>query len=651
MAKRKKKKQVPVSPPRPIQPAEKTDLEKGLDKAERLIARRAYREALNILEDLNQQYPNQADVLLLMGEVFYQLKDYDDYLRVSYRLHQLMPDDPDATFDLAGAYVVNGLPALGLVTYRNYLKRWPHHSLAADAQQRVKTLEDVLVRLQAGREPLMDAETLALHDEVQFCLNTGEYRRGIRVAEKLLSRYPDFIPVRNNLSLLLWLEGNLDRAIKEAQRVLDMDPTNIQALSNLSRYLYLQGRTEEALQYAQRLKEQRSPNPRDWAKQAEALAFLGDDQGVVSLLQDPSRLDGMEPPIAAAFLCHLAASEYRLGRAKQAQDLWRRALKYEPDFPLAIENLENLRKPPHERYAPWSLSMEHWVPRSVLAESIRLLERAERRSEEQLRRSVKKFLERCFPYPSIVSLIMERGDPKAKEFVLRAADISGYSVLLEGLKAYAFSQYDPDEKRLEAARILNEHGVLPLTEVNLWLKGKWTPVLLRKYLVSGEPRPDPSMSPRGLELVEEAIEAMHAGQARRAEERLREALTLHPEHPGLLYNLAAALQLQGRNREAEKILDHVIEAFPDYFFGQIVRARRLVERGDLDGAAEVLKRLMRSREEFHTSEFSALCSVQIDLMLRRGDYETAEDLLKIWETVNPEDPNLRAYQSRRLTWR
>jgi hypothetical protein len=50
MAKRKKKKQVPVSPPRPIQPAEKTDLEKGLDKAERLIARRAYREALNILE-------------------------------------------------------------------------------------------------------------------------------------------------------------------------------------------------------------------------------------------------------------------------------------------------------------------------------------------------------------------------------------------------------------------------------------------------------------------------------------------------------------------------------------------------------------------------------------------------------------------------
>jgi Putative Zn-dependent protease, contains TPR repeats len=159
------------------------------------------------------------------------------------------------------------------------------------------------------------------------------------------------------------------------------------------------------------------------------------------------------------------------------------------------------------------------------------------------------------------------------------------------------------------------------------------------------------MSPRGLELVEEAIEAMHAGQARRAEERLREALTLHPEHPGLLYNLAAALQLQGRNREAEKILDHVIEAFPDYFFGQIVRARRLVERGDLDGAAEVLKRLMRSREEFHTSEFSALCSVQIDLMLRRGDYETAEDLLKIWETVNPEDPNLRAYQSRRLTWR
>jgi len=651
MAKRKKKKRAPVPSPRPVEKAGKTDLEKGLEKAERLIARGSYREALRVLEDLNEQYPNQTDVLLLMGDAFYELKDYDDYLRVSYRLHRLMPDDPEATFNLAGAYFVNGLPALALVTYRDYLKRWPHHSLVADAQEAVKILEDLLVRLQAGKEPLMDAEALALHDEVQLCLRMGEYRRGIRVARKLLSRHPDFIPVRNNLSLFLWLEGNLEGAIQEAQRVLDMDPMNIQALSNLSRYLYLQGRTEEALQYAQRLKEQRSDNPRDWAKQAEALAFLGDDQGVVSLSWDPSRLHEIEPPIAAAFLCHLAASEYRLGREKQAQDLWRRALKYDPDFPIAVQNLENLRKPPHERYAPWSLSMEHWVPRSILAESIRLLERADRQSEEQLRRSVQKFLERCFQSLPTAVPIMERGDPDAKEFILHSADLSGHPVLLEALKQYASSQYDPDEKRVEAARILSEHGVLPPTGVNLWIKGEWKPIRLLKYRVSDEPRPDPSLSPRGLELVEEAVEALHAGQARRAEERLREALTLHPEHPGLLYNLAAALQFQGRDREAEKILDHVIEAFPDYFFGQIVRARRLVERGDLEGAAEVINRLLSSREEFHTSEFSALCSLQIDLMLRQGDYEDAEDLLRIWETVDPEDPNLRAYQARSLTWR
>ena len=91
MAKRKKKKRASVPPPRPVEKAGKTDLEKGLQRAERLIARGSYREALRVLEDLNEQYPNQTDVLLLMGDAFYELKDYDDYLRVSYRLHQLMP--------------------------------------------------------------------------------------------------------------------------------------------------------------------------------------------------------------------------------------------------------------------------------------------------------------------------------------------------------------------------------------------------------------------------------------------------------------------------------------------------------------------------------------------------------------------------------
>jgi tetratricopeptide (TPR) repeat protein len=618
-----------------------------LSEANSLVRRKRWAEARDLLESLAQRHPRQVPVLSALVNLYYDLQDMPGYQHACERLIRLVPDDPDLALGLAGAYLCNMYPVLGLRTFRRFLERWPNHPRAAEAWA---TLADLEAQLPGNLAELglsgEDAlELAALHEESHALLERGSYREAREVAEQLLRRRPDFVPALNNVSQIHAVEDRLDQAIATARRVLAIDAENVHALANLARYFCFSGRLDEARQSAARLTAVETDRVDVWLKRAEALSYLGDDQGVVEAFCGAERADLSEPPLGDPLLYHFAAvAAMRLGRPDEARRLWRRALKLAPGLDIAQANLDDLRKPVGEQHAPWAFPFGSLVPRRAVTDLAAQLKRAGTRGDDEAAtRAVRRYLRQHPELAARVPLLLDRGDPQGREFALRLARMAETPELLAALRDFALSQRGPDTLRLQAAEAASEAGLLPAGPTRFWLHGEWREALLLGFEVHDEPTL--GHEPRVERWLEEATMAQRGGDAAEAERLLQQALEIEPDDPSVLNNLAAAYEAQGRRREAEAIIRRLYERHPDYLFGRVGLAGLHIQKGELEEAQALLDPLM-SRHRLHHSEFGALCNAQIELALARGNREAARSWLELWAGTDPDSPAIERLRRR-----
>jgi len=625
-------------------------LREGLEEANDLLERRHPKEALEILEELAKRHPNQPDVLGMMVNAYHDLKNDRGYLHTMIALHRLTPNRAEVKLGLAGGYLANSRPALAYRTFQEFLRKWPNHEQAAGVTKLLPDLDKVLnealtdLNLSQTLSPESKLDFASKHEEAQVLMEAGEFERGKRLAEALLKQYPQFTPALNNLSLIEWLEDNLPAAIEASQKVLEQEPENIHALSNLTRFLFMQGKTEQARQMAARLQASGAQGYQSWLKKIEALSFIGDDEGVLALLEEARRADALDE-LSGLFYHWCAVATYRLGDAAQARAHWQKALKLSPGFELASANLQALKKAPHERLCPQAFSADLWLPKKTIEALASIAKQAAyRKGGQSFQEKMKEFMERHPVIVHFVPIALRNGDAPARETALDLADLSEYPALLNDLKDFAQSQEGTDELRLQALQILSKHGAFqPGQKVDMWIKGKWTPILTLGFEITPEPMLD-KIKPKALELMKQAIEALRVKDGARAENLLRAALKIEPEQTSLLNNLALALMQQDKNKEAEALVKHITEDFPEYFFGQITLARMSIRDGNLEKARAIINHWMETKKKFHTTEFSALCKAQIDLSIEERQYDSADSWLEMWERVYPEDSEFKNYR-------
>lgn len=618
----------------------------GLGEAEALMQRKRWSEAAQVLTDLDRRYPDRVEVLTNLVNTYYELNDIRRYEAVCRRLLKITPNDPDLTLMLAGAYITNLRPALALRTFRRFLDRWPDHERADDARQTLAELEaridQILVDMGLPGEDGL--ELAALHEEAQSLMEQGDYSQARRVEEQLLSRRPDFAPALNNLSQIHFVGGRVDQAIATAQRVLAFDPDNFHALSNLTRYLCLSGRVDEAKEWAERLKAVESEAVDVWVKKAEALSYLGDDQGVLDAFAGAEEAGHLKPSLGDPLLYHLAAvAAMRLGREDDARRHWRQASKLAPGLDLVRDNLADLRRPVGERHAPWAFSFANWVSEKAIRDLAAQLKSVPHQEEGAASRAAQRYLRQHPEIASLVPLLLDRGDPEGRGFALRLAQMAKTPEMLVALRDFALSQRGPDEMRMEAARVASEAGLMPAGPVRLWVQGKWREILLMGFELHSEPLWE--HPPQVEKWLTEATSAVERGEADRAERLIQRALEVEPDAPDLLTNLAIACGLQGRQQEAEAILRQTLERHPDDVFARTALAHLCLIMGETDEAEALLEPLL-SRQRFHFSEFGAFCDVQIELFLAQGNRDAARSWLDVWATVDPEHPAIRRWRKR-----
>jgi tetratricopeptide (TPR) repeat protein len=634
----KKKHQIARSMPR--------QLEVKLNEATALMQRKRWVEAREILEDLAERYPKQVEPLSALVNVNYELKDTRRYQEACERLLQLMPDEPDLTLGLAGAYMENARPVLALRTFHRFLEHFPQHERADEVRKTVTELDQqVPVWLASGgTSGETGLEIAALHEEAQSLLEQGKYSRARNVEEQVLQLKPDFVAALNNISLTYFADGQIDQAIATSQRVLAFDPDNYHALSNLTRYFCLKGRVVEAREHAGRLKAVESDKIDLWVKKAEAYAYLGDDQSVVDTFEGAEREGGLKAPLADPLLYHLAAvAEMRLGRKAQARQHWRQALKLQPGFDLARDNLEDLDKPVQERNAPWPFGVGNWINQRAIKDLLAQLKPVERKSDKALTQAARRYLQQHPEFIALVPLLLDRGDPEGRGFALRLAKMAGTPEMLAALRDFALGQRGPDSMRLEAAQIASRAGLITSGSVRMWTHGDWNDTILLDMEIHDEPTVKHSRQVE--EMQDDATVALRQGRPEEAEALLRQALGIEPDAPDLLNNLAVFYEQTGRTLEAEALIRQVTASHPDYAFARISLARMLLLRRQTSEAEELLKPLL-ARKRFNIGEFGAFCAAQIELFLAKGMPDGARSWLEMWAAVDEDNPQIASYRGR-----
>lgn len=612
-------------------------LQSGVLKVDKLLYKKQWQKADKLLSDLEERFPKQKEVWEARVNFCYEIGDTKAYEQAVEKLLAIDPKNRDGMLGLAGAYMGNTRPLMALEAFQKFLKAYPQDERAEDVRETLAEIEQNMDSFieEMGLSGENSRSLALLHEQAMSALEGGDMKKARQLEEKILISKPDFAPAHNNISLSYWQEDNTAKAIEAAQKVLAKNPDNFHALSNLCRFLVLAGKVEEAKAIGEKLKVVDHESNDLPIKQTEALAYLGDDAGIIAIYENT------DPDKYVPLLQHLAAVAYaHQGEGKKAVKIWRKILKESPGFELAQRNLTNHKKLPSERHPAWAFPVTSWITSNMVDELLELFQSKGKTDTDSDKTQV--YLQKHPELIQLIPIILKLGDPHARQFVLYLVSMAETPEMLEILKDFALSDKGPDAMRQEAAQQASEAGLIPPGEVRMWLQGSWQNVLLLGMEIHNEPTQ--SHSDEVTDILGEALVSLREGKFAEAESFLKEGLEKEPESPDLLFNLSVAQEQQGREEESFNLLKQIHEQYPHYAFGHVGLARRYIKQKDYDAAEKLLKPMLQWRS-FHYQEFSLYCETQIEFYLAKKEKAGATSWLGMWQRVDPEHGNIPYWQN------
>lgn len=629
-------------------------LEKQMAQVGRLYEKEAYEQAFKLLLTIKQRYPRHPMVLSALADVAIEMKNWQAVALYSEQLYPMESGDERATTlnNLMNAYMQLMLPALAWKTACVLVADHPDFHFIERAQQFAHGLKPVLfetfgqvAQLSEWFADDQDAmlEFMVDHDQMRFLAESNQEKEAILHCQRLLDQLPGFIPALNNMSLAYFNEGDLDKAIEVTQEVLAQQPDNYHALANLARYSFLMGETDAAWSYATELKQVENDEAQRWVKEAEALAYLGDHEGVRDAYLESDTNDPLRSPI----LLHLAAAaHYRLGYEAMAWQLWKEALEISPSFEMAKASLAERSKAPHERDVGWYWPLQYWFSRNIKASFLNLSVPSSRQGSSK--RAVQKMLKQYPQLPLLLPHILDRGDPNARKTILLLIELMETEEFVEALLPFGSGKSGTDAQRMKALQLVAEHHpdlLPPDRKISVWQGGEQQEIMMLAFAISGEPE-DTMLDDKTFDLYQQANEYLVARRnLKRTEQMYMKVIKAYPDYPSAYNQLAVVYTLQGRNKEARTLIEQTHRRFPDYSFASIALARMALQKNRTEEAREYLNPVLQ-QQELHTSEFRALAQAEIEYALAMEEPEGARSWLSMWEHVEEDHPDLLKWKIR-----
>lgn len=600
-----------------------------------------FETAYDMLSLFLERHPDSVPGLQMMTDAADEIGDTVESWRCSWKLARLIPNEPMAVFNAANFSIALALPFAALHYAEQYLKRWPDGEYAAD----VRELQDQVQQL---AEAIRDDDPvntdhplahLALLEECNLLTSMGYVREGRAWCQHAIKQMPEVAAPRNNLASSYAVEGDLEEAIRIQRETVAKFPTNYHARCNLAQFLARYGQRDEARQMVAQLEREDLSKYETVAKLIETLSFVGDDAGLVWLYNilhaDKRRWETLSPHDRHLLAVGLARS----GEVKEAEKIWKQALKDFRELEVVRDNLDDLKADVRERSGAWPFAMNYWIPSEWIEELILTTERST--SENAMQRAITNALKSRPALRHILPVLLERGDPIARRFALQLLKYQPIPELVDYLR----SPFGTDSDRLLASQIAVEAGLLARGQTTpMYQGGEIRDLLLMNYEISDEPERS-TLPKKALDALQQSIEETRAGEYEEALRLARLGLAIAPNDPSLLNQEAILLQAKGQKAESRTLFQSLAERYPDYLFARCAMARLCVEDKQFEKAQEWLQSVM-GREKFHVSEFVAFAISYIELLDARGEREGARQWLEMWEQADPDHPGIPIYRRR-----
>ena len=210
----------------------------------------------------------------------------------------------------------------------HYLERDPHGQFIEEAEEMMELLGFELER-PVRLKTIKSREGLFEHDRARALLEDGKFIEATQLLEKLTRKHPDMLAARNNLALAYYYVGEFERSLGEIKEVLSIDPGNLHALCNLAIFYQHFGHMAELQELVEQLRRTVPYHQEHVFKLATTMGILQEHDHAYRHFR---RLLGSGEGVHDPCLYHYAAvAAYNIGRTSEAQQLWRKAAKFDPD--------------------------------------------------------------------------------------------------------------------------------------------------------------------------------------------------------------------------------------------------------------------------------------------------------------------------------
>lgn len=130
-----------------------------------------------------------------------------------------------------------------------------------------------------------------------------------------------------------------------------------------------------------------------------------------------------------------------------------------------------------------------------------------------------------------------------------------------------------------------------------------------------------------------AVKNFYVGKGKTAIRQLKEAVLLDDSSPEILTNLALALSKAGKNKDARKIFEKILEEQPDILEAQIGMGLIQFERGNIDEAIEIFKQASKK------DDLEAFALANLGYAYEQK--ELVDNAVTNWEKALEIDPTLK----------
>ncbi|WP_458120521.1 tetratricopeptide repeat protein [Paenibacillus sp. Z6-24] len=220
-----------------------------------------------------------------------------------------------------------------------YLERDPNGQFTSEAEEMMDLILHEMKR-PAGTAAAVMLEP-DLQEQARELLENGEAEAACELLQQLIQEQPDLFAARNNLAVAYYQQGMMGLAAEQITAVLQQDPSNLHALCNQAILSQYYG-DSELQQQLEQLRRVTPLHQEHLLKLATTMAMLGEHQYAYNHFRRLLRHDDL---MNHGELYHYtAAAACYMGKYDEAEQLWKRILRFEPGAEVPAFYLAHLQE-------------------------------------------------------------------------------------------------------------------------------------------------------------------------------------------------------------------------------------------------------------------------------------------------------------------